>query len=99
MTCSNCFAEVMAKWVKHGMVRMDRRKAVLVKLLSHNADQLLHASLIISPVTNNLQAVSQVAISIREVWLQFQSCAVRLNSFWDVSRVLKEKMFVLSLHW
>lgn len=39
-------------------------------------------------MVNNLQAMCQVAISIREVWLQFQGCAVGRNSLWDVSRIL-----------
>lgn len=37
----------------------------------------------------NLQAMCQVAVSVREVWLEFQGCAVRRNGLWDVSRILK----------
>lgn len=32
--------------------------------------------------------MGQVAVSIREVWLEFQSSAIRCNGFWDVSRIL-----------
>ena len=39
----------------------------------------------------NLQAMCQVAVSIREVRLEFQGCAVRCNGLWDVSRILKVK--------
>lgn len=80
--------EIMAQRVEHGVVWVHRGQAVLLKLLGHDADQFLHAGLIVSPVAHNLQAVSQVAVRIREVRLQFQGSAVRLDSFWDVSRVL-----------
>lgn len=33
----------------------------------------------------------QVAVSVREVRLEFQGCAVRCNGLWDVSRILKVK--------
>lgn len=39
----------------------------------------------------NLQAMCQVAVRIREVWLEFQGCAVRCNGLWDVSRILMVK--------
>lgn len=39
----------------------------------------------------DLQAVCQVAVSIRKVRFQFQGCAVRCNGLWDVSRILTGK--------
>lgn len=39
----------------------------------------------------DLQAVCQVAVSVRKVRFQFQGCAVRCNGLWDVSRILTVK--------
>lgn len=36
-----------------------------------------------------LQAMSQVAISIRKIRFKFQSSAVRSYSFWNISRILE----------
>ena len=38
-----------------------------------------------------LETVGQVAVGVGEVWLEFQSCAVGSNGFWNVARILKKK--------
>lgn len=94
MSSSDSLAELVTQWVQHGVMRMNRRQSVLVQLFRNNTDEFLHASLIVGPVTHNLQAVSQVAVSVWEVWLQLQGCSVRLDSFRDISGVLQEQYLV-----
>lgn len=97
MSGSDSLTELVTQWVQHGVMRMNRRQSVLVQLFCNNTDKFLHASLVVGPVTNDLQAVSQVTISVREVWLQLQGCSVRLDSFRDVSRVLQQQCLCLLL--
>lgn len=97
MSGSDSLTELVTQWVQHGVMRMNRRQSVLVQLFCNNTDKFLHASLVVGPVTNDLQAVSQVTVSVREVWLQLQGCSVRLDSFRDVSRVLQQQCLCLLL--
>lgn len=55
MALGNCLAEVVGEWVEHAVVRVHRGQAVLVQLVSHDANQLLHPFVIVCPVANNLE--------------------------------------------
>ena len=86
---SDGFPELVAQWVQHRVVRMDRWQPVLLELLRHDAHQLLHAGLVIRPVAHDLEAVGEIAVSVGEIWFQLQGSTVRLDGVGDVTRVLK----------
>ncbi len=109
--------------VEHAVMGMHRWQTVLLQLISHNGHQLLHALIVVGPVTYNLrtraqydvtqrfppecavkhalktptylQTVSQVTISIREVWLELQGSAVWCNRFRNVPRILQREKDVI----
>lgn len=60
MPLCNGLAEGMRQRVQHAVVRMHRGQTILVKLISHNAHQLFHSLIIISPVTDNLREETQL---------------------------------------
>ena len=82
------FAEFMRQWVQHGMVRMHAWQPVLFQLFSHDRHQGFHPGVVIRPVANDLQTMSQITECVREIGLQFQSCAVALNGFRNISGIL-----------
>lgn len=55
MSLCNCLAETVRKRVQHAVMGMHRWQTVLLQLISHNAHQLLHAFIIVGPVTYNLR--------------------------------------------
>lgn len=57
MSLCDGFAEAMRKRIQHTVMRVYRGQAVLFQLVSHNANQLLHALIIISPVAHNLKRI------------------------------------------
>ena len=84
----NLFAEFMRQWVQHGMVRMHAWQPVLFQLFSHDRHQSFHPGVVIRPVANDLQTMSQITECVREIGLQFQGCAVALNGFRNISGIL-----------
>lgn len=69
MAVGNGPAVLMGQRVQHGVVGVHRGQAVPLQLLPDNGHQLLHACVVVCPVTHDLQAVGEVAVGIREVWL------------------------------
>lgn len=59
MSLCNCLAETVREGVEHAVMGMHGWQAVLIQLISHNAHQLLHALIIVSPVTYNLRTRAQ----------------------------------------
>lgn len=55
MALGDCLAEVVGERVEHAVVRVNRRQAVLVQLVSHDANQLFHSLVVVCPVTHNLE--------------------------------------------
>lgn len=49
------FAEAVRQRIQHAVVGVNRGQAVLFQLVSHNANELFHALVVISPVTHNLR--------------------------------------------
>lgn len=54
MAFSNGFAEPVRQWIQHAVVWVHRGQAVLVQLVGHDANQLFHPLVVISPVTHDL---------------------------------------------
>lgn len=59
MSLCNCLAETVREGVEHAVMGMHGWQAVLIQLISHNAHQLLHALIIVSPVAYNLRSRAQ----------------------------------------
>lgn len=55
MALGNGLAETVGERVQHAVVRVHRRQAVLVELVGHDAHQLLHALVVVCPVTDDLE--------------------------------------------
>lgn len=47
--------EAVRQWIQHAVVGVHRGQAVLVKLVSHDANKFLHPLIVICPVTYNLE--------------------------------------------
>jgi len=54
MTGRDALALGMTQRVQHAVVGMDGRKTVLVQLILHNVNELLHPSVVVRPVTDDL---------------------------------------------
>jgi len=54
MTGGDALALGMTQRVQHAVVWMDGRKSVLVQLILHDVDQLLHPSIVVRPITDDL---------------------------------------------
>ena len=52
----NALALSMSEWIEHRVVRMNARQSVLVQLILHYVNQLLHPTVILRPVTDYLPA-------------------------------------------
>ena len=54
MSGSDALALGMTQRVQHAVVGMDGRKTVLVQLILDNVNELLHPSVVVRPVTDDL---------------------------------------------
>lgn len=55
----DAFALGVCQRVQHAVVRMHRGQTVLLQLVLHNLHQLLHALVVICPITHNLHTPAQ----------------------------------------
>lgn len=55
MPLGNGLSEAVRQGVQHAVMRVHRWEPVLLQLVCHDADQLLHPLVVVSPVTNNLK--------------------------------------------
>ena len=78
----------MGEGIEHGVVRMNAGQPILLQLIRHNVDNLLHAAAVVRPVADDLQAVGQVAVGVREVRLELEGGAVALDGLGYVAAVL-----------
>ena len=78
------------------MVGVHGRQPVPLQLVGHDRDELLHARLVVGPVADDLLAVGQVAVGVREVRLQAQRGPVRLDRLRDVAGVLRNREMAVS---
>ena len=88
VSVSNLFAEFMRQGVQHGMVRMHARQPILLQLFSHDSHQGFHPGVVVRPIADDLQTMSQITECVGEIGLQFQGCAIALNGFRNVSGIL-----------
>jgi len=54
MSGRDALALGMTQRVQHAVVGMDGRKTVLVQLILHNVNELLHPRIVVRPVTDDL---------------------------------------------
>ena len=62
--------------VEHAVMRMNGGDAVIGQLVVSDLDEHLHSAFIVRPIADQLHAMRQVAVSVRELGLQFQSLEV-----------------------
>ena len=74
--------------IQHGVVRVHARQPILLQLVAHNVHDLLHPGVVVRPIADDLQTMSQITECVGEIGLQFQGCAVALNGFRNVSGIL-----------
>ena len=55
MSIGNIAPHLVCQRVQHAVMWVNRREPVILQLISNNGDQLLHARVIVSPVTDDLQ--------------------------------------------
>lgn len=89
--------------IEHGVVGMHRGQSLLAQLIVHDGHQPLHPAMpgsvyqrddrlpvvIVRPVTDNLEAVCQIAEGIGEVGLQFQGRRIGADRVGNIPRILK----------
>ena len=56
---SNALALGMTQWIQHTVVRVNRWQAVLIKLILYDVNQLLHTTVVVRPITDDLKQRSQ----------------------------------------
>jgi hypothetical protein len=78
----------MGERIQHGMMGVDAGEAILLQLLGHNVDNLLHPAPIIRPIANDLQTMRQIAVRIGKVRLQLERRPIALNRLGNVAAVL-----------
>ena len=83
------FPCVVGEWGDRAYYGEDARRAGgSSQLILDNLHKFLHAYVVVCPVTHNLQTVSQIAVGIGEVRLQFQGGPVGVDGLRDASRIL-----------
>jgi hypothetical protein len=70
------------------MVGMNAGQPILLQLIRHNVHNLLHAAAVVCPVADDLKAVGQVAVGVREVGLELERGAIALYGLGYVAAVL-----------
>ena len=76
MAGCNCFTIIMRQRVEHRMVRVNRRQPIAFQLLANDVNQSFHSCIVVGPVTDDLQTMGQIAVSIGKIRFQFQGCPI-----------------------
>lgn len=71
-------------------MRVHAREEIAVELCLHQADQLLHAHVIVCPVAHHLQRVRQIAKNVGVVCLEGERRAVVLDGLDDNAEVFAD---------
>ena len=59
MACCNPLALDIGEWVEHAVVRVHGWQSVLGQLVIHQLHNLVHASIIVTPITDNLKHIQK----------------------------------------